>query len=75
VARRQAAPAVPPRNPDNAVRKTLLLRLLGRDPDPAKSKEHVLLSILAERRLLAGENADIAALLGDLDKVSGQERP
>jgi hypothetical protein len=52
-----------------------LLRLLGRDPDPAKSKEHVLLSILAERRLLAGENADIAALLGDLDKVSGQERP
>ena len=30
---------------------SLLLHLLGRDPDPAKSKEHVLLSILAERRL------------------------
>jgi hypothetical protein len=27
---------------------SLLLRLLGRDPDPAKSKEHVLLSVLAE---------------------------
>jgi hypothetical protein len=47
---------------------SLLLRLLGRDPDPAKSKEHVLLSILAERRLLVGQNADIAALLSDLDK-------
>jgi hypothetical protein len=47
---------------------SLVLRLLGRDPDPAKSKEHVLLSILAERRLLSGQNADIAALLDDLDK-------
>jgi hypothetical protein len=47
---------------------SLLLRLLGRDPDPAKSKEHVLLSILAERHLSAGNNADIATLLGDLEK-------
>jgi hypothetical protein len=35
---------------------SLLLRLLGRDPDPAKSKEHVLLSVLAERRLVEGKN-------------------
>jgi len=45
---------------------SLVLRLLGRDPDPAKSKEHVLLSVLAERRLLAGENADIPSLMQDL---------
>jgi len=31
---------------------SLLLRLRGRDPDPAKSKEHVLLAVLAERRLI-----------------------
>jgi hypothetical protein len=45
---------------------SLVLRLLGRDPDPAKSREHVFLSLLAERRLLAGQNADIAALLADV---------
>jgi len=44
----------------------LVLRLLGRDPDPAKSREHVLLSVLAERRLLAGESADLGVLLEDL---------
>jgi hypothetical protein len=33
---------------------SLVLRLLGREPDPAKSGEHVLLSVLAERRLSAG---------------------
>jgi hypothetical protein len=47
---------------------SLLLRLLGRDPDPAKSKEHVLLSILAERRLLEGKHADLPSLLDDLEK-------
>jgi len=36
---------------------SLVLRLLGRDPDPAKSREHVLLSVLAERRLVMGESA------------------
>jgi len=46
---------------------SLLLRLLGRDPDPAKSREHVLLSVLAERRLLAGQTADLGALLEDLE--------
>ena len=45
---------------------SLLLRLVGRDPDPAKSKEHVLLSVLAERRLAQGENADIPSLMMDL---------
>jgi hypothetical protein len=47
---------------------SLLLRLLGRDPDPAKSKEHVLLSVLAEQRLTRGQNAELAALLEDLHK-------
>lgn len=45
---------------------SLLLRLLGRDPDAAKSKEHVFLSVLAERRLIAREPADLGALLEDL---------
>jgi Bacterial protein of unknown function (DUF853) len=47
---------------------SLVLRLLGRDPDPARSREHVLLSVLAERRLRAGKPADIPALLEDLAK-------
>jgi hypothetical protein len=46
---------------------SLVLRLLGRDPDPAKSREHVLLSVLAERRLAAGQNAEIGALMQDLN--------
>jgi len=45
---------------------SLVLRLLGRDPDPAKSKEHVFLSVLAERRLLAGEQVDLARLMQDV---------
>ena len=45
---------------------SLLLRLLGRDPDPARSKEHVLLSVLAEARLMRGDAADLPALLKDL---------
>lgn len=45
---------------------SLVLRLLGRDCDPARSKEHVLLSVLAERRLRAGGNADIPSLMEDL---------
>jgi hypothetical protein len=47
---------------------SLLLRLPGRDHDPAKSREHVLLSVLAERRLVAGQVADLGALLEDLDE-------
>jgi hypothetical protein len=45
---------------------SLLLRLLGRDPDPARSREHVLLSVLAERRMLRGQNAELRALMEDL---------
>lgn len=45
---------------------SLLLRLLGRDPDPAKSREHVLLSVLAERRLRQGESAELGVLLQDV---------
>ncbi|MFO0554337.1 MAG: helicase HerA-like domain-containing protein [Polyangiaceae bacterium] len=45
---------------------SLILRLLGRDPDPARSREHVLLSVLAERRLVRGEPADIGALLPEI---------
>lgn len=45
---------------------SLVLRLLGRDPDPAKSREHVLLTVLAERRLRAGQEASLGALLNDV---------
>jgi hypothetical protein len=45
---------------------SLVLRLLGREADPAKSREHVLLSVLAERRLRQGQAADLGGLLGDL---------
>jgi hypothetical protein len=45
---------------------SLVLRLLGLDPDPARSREHVLLSVLAERRLVAGQSADLGGLLEDL---------
>jgi hypothetical protein len=45
---------------------SLLLRLVGRDPDPTRSRDHVVLSVLAERRLRAGGVADVATLLGDV---------
>jgi hypothetical protein len=45
---------------------SLVLRLLGREPDPAKSREHVLLCVLAERRLAAGQNAELGALMHDV---------
>ncbi|HEX2875028.1 MAG TPA: helicase HerA-like domain-containing protein [Polyangiaceae bacterium] len=45
---------------------SLVLRLLGREPDPAKSREHVLLSVLAERRLAAGLNAELGELMQDV---------
>lgn len=47
---------------------SLVLRLIGRDPDPAKSREHVLLSVLAEQRLRAGGPASLGLLLQDLAK-------
>lgn len=45
---------------------SLLLRLIGRDPDPARSRDHVLLAVLAERRLRAKQSAELPALLEDL---------
>ena len=45
---------------------SLVLRLLGKDPDPAKSRGHVLLAVLAERRLQAGQTAELGSLLGSL---------
>ncbi|NUP07992.1 MAG: ATP-binding protein [Polyangiaceae bacterium] len=45
---------------------SLILRLLGRDPDPARSREHVLISVLAERRLSGGQAADIGSLLPEI---------
>ncbi len=43
-----------------------MLRLLGKDPDPAKSRDHVLLSVLAERRLEQGHTAELPSLLEDV---------
>jgi hypothetical protein len=45
---------------------SLLLRLLGRDADPTRSRDHVVLSVFAERRLKEGLPADVASLLGDV---------
>lgn len=45
---------------------SLLLRLIGRDPDPTKSRDHVVLSVFAEARLSRGEGAGVEALLGDV---------
>ena len=47
---------------------SLVMRLLGRDPDPAKSREHVLLSVFAERRHAAKLPCDLASLLDDLEE-------
>ena len=46
---------------------SLVLRLIGREADPAKSREHVFLSVAAEARLIAGLPADLGALLEDLE--------
>jgi hypothetical protein len=45
---------------------SLVLRLLGKDPDPAKSSEHVLLSVLAERRLQQNQTAELGSLLDEV---------
>ena len=45
---------------------SLVLRLLGKDPDPAKSREHVLLAVLAERRLQQGQTAELGSLLDEV---------
>ncbi len=47
---------------------SLLLRMIDHEADPSKSREHVLLALLAERRLRAGESATLEALVGDLQR-------
>ncbi len=45
---------------------SLLLRLVGRDPDAARSRDHALLSVLVERRMARDMPCDIGSLLQDL---------
>ena len=45
---------------------SLVLRLIGREPDPAKSRDHALLMVLAEARMANGQTADLEALLEDI---------
>jgi DNA helicase HerA-like ATPase len=45
---------------------SLLLRMVKRDADPTRGREHVLLAHLSERRLRAGESARLEDLLVDL---------
>jgi hypothetical protein len=45
-----------------------LLTLLGRDADPIKSREHILLSNILERAWREGQSPDLAALIGAVRK-------
>jgi len=45
---------------------SLVLRLTGRDGDPAKSREHALLCVLAEARLTSGRAAPLNELIGEV---------
>jgi hypothetical protein len=45
---------------------SLVLRLLGLDPDPAKSRAHVILSLFAENRIVGGLPSGLGELVGDL---------
>jgi hypothetical protein len=45
---------------------SLLLRMVQREADPTRGREHVLLSHLAERRLRGGQSAGLEELLIDL---------
>jgi hypothetical protein len=45
---------------------SLVMRLVGRDAEPGKSREHALLSVLAERRLVAGKDASLGALVPEI---------
>lgn len=45
---------------------SLVLRLIGRDADAARSRDHALLSVLVERRMELGLASDLASLLQDL---------
>ena len=45
---------------------SLVMRLVGREADPGKSREHALLSVLAERRLMSGKDASLSALIPEI---------
>lgn len=45
-----------------------LLGLLGIDADPLRSREHILLSLLLERRWRAGNGIDLAGLIQQIQK-------
>ena len=45
---------------------TMVLRLIGRDGEPGRSREHALLSVLAEARLMRGESAELGALMPEI---------
>jgi hypothetical protein len=45
---------------------SLVLRLLDLDPDPAKSRAHVMLSLFAENRIVGGLPSGLGDLVGDL---------
>ncbi|HEX3852377.1 MAG TPA: hypothetical protein VHW01_15515 [Polyangiaceae bacterium] len=59
--------AIAIQNPLSAQRRELARAQAARSlPGSAKSREHVLLSLLAERRFRAGQSADLNALVRDL---------
>jgi hypothetical protein len=45
---------------------SLVLRLTGREADPARSREHAFLSVLAEARLSSGRTATLPELLPEI---------
>jgi hypothetical protein len=47
---------------------SLLLRMIDHEADPSRSREHVLLALLAERRVRAGQPTNLEALVGDLQR-------
>jgi hypothetical protein len=51
-----APPAPPTARASLGAAVSLVLRLLGRDPDPARSKDHALLSVLAVGLVVATQN-------------------
>lgn len=47
---------------------SLLLRMIDHEADPAKSREHVFLALLAERRLRAGETCSLESLVAEVQR-------
>ncbi|MCB9631077.1 MAG: ATP-binding protein [Sandaracinus sp.] len=45
---------------------SLVLRLIGRPGEPGRSREHALISVLAERRLSRGDDYPLEALVGEV---------